>query len=148
VILSFGWTAHLLPPTGCKDTTRRRWAKKTLSAWQKAWDEDPSKFHKAYDKSSFVKGAKQIGWLRLKDRPYLEPLEAMPDADVAREGHPELNRDQFIRQYFWKPKKTWSDQDCDREFQQLLKTEFAVIRFEFEPLSMPEQLSIFAVINF
>lgn len=73
----------------------------------------------------------------------LEPLEAMPDADVAREGHPELNRDQFIRQYFWKPRKTWSDQDCDREFQQLLKTEFAVIRFEFEPLSMPEQLSIF-----
>lgn len=146
-ILSFGWTAHLLPPNGCKDTTRRQWSERTLKAWQKAWDENPNKLHKAYDKCSFVKGAKQIGWITLKERPFLEPLRKLTPVEITREGHPELTWLEFIEKYFWKPNKNWDDDTLNLEWCKLLKTEFVVVRFDYQSLAIatppePKQLSL------
>lgn len=133
MILSFGWTADLLPPHGCKDTTRRVWAERTLKSWQKAWDEGRLE-HDAVDKCLAYKG-KYIGKIFLKERPFLERLIAMPHDEVRREGHPELTTRQFIEKYFVEYKKTWGEEKKAEAYNSILSQEYAVIRFDFTPLS-------------
>ena len=70
----------------------------------------------AYDRF----GGKPIGHLRLTEKPYLESLNNMPDADVASEGYPELSKQQFIDNFF--PKTP-------------LAHKLLVIRFKFIPLA-------------
>ena len=134
-IISFGWTAQLLPPRGCKDTTRRLWSDRTVAMWQKAWDTNPDKLHAAWDKSPFVNGSQQVGSIQLIERPFLEKLHHMGDDEITREGHPELSRDEFIDKYFWKPKKSWDTEQDYAEYSKLMQTEFCVIRFNYIPLN-------------
>ena len=135
MILSFGWTSHLLPPRGCKDTTRRIWSDKTLNSWVKAYNTHPDKLHKAYDKSAFAKG-KQIGWLRLKEVPFVERLGDITAEEVAREGHPELKTGEFIERYFFHPKKRINPTEYRIAWAEAIDRKVVVVRFEFSP--MPE----------
>lgn len=132
MILSFGWTAHLLPPSGCKRETRRKAL--SIKAWAREWDKDPDKVHQAWNKVPFA-GGKQIGWFRLTHRPYLQLLCSMELEAVAREGHPEMtSTEAFIFEYFWKPKKSWSELRKQDEWDELYyNTPFCVIGFEFFP---------------
>lgn len=98
MIISFGWTAQYLPPNGTKDTTRRIWKERTLASWQKAWDEGRL-VHDAVDKN-LAYGGKRIGKVTLIERPYLEPLHKMPDADLIREGGMVATVQEFIDKYF------------------------------------------------
>ena len=116
MIISFGWTADLLPPKGPKDTTRRIWKPRTLSQWQKAWDEGRLT-HDAVDKC-LAYGGKRIGTVTLIALPYLEPLFRMPPEDLVREGGTCSTVPGFIDAYF--------DGNGDQEV--------AVVRFTFEPL--------------
>jgi hypothetical protein len=118
MIISFGWTAPLLPPAGTKDTTRRIWAPRTLTIWQKAWDKGRLE-HDAVDKC-LAYGGKRIGRIVLKERPFLQPLSEMVGAELVREGMrsaavPDV--DTFVTKYF----------GGDRS--QIV----AVVRFEFHP---------------
>ena len=97
-ILSFGWTAQYLPPVGTKDTTRRIWKPRTLASWQKAWDEGRLE-HTAVDKC-LAYGGQRIGQITLIERPRLEPLAAMPEADLIREGGMCDTVAEFINTYF------------------------------------------------
>ena len=122
MIISFGWTAQLLPPNGTKDTTRRIWKPRTLATWQKAWDECRL-WHDAVDKC-MAYGGQRIGRVMLKERPFLEPLSEMCGVELVREGMladevPDV--DTFIAKYF----------GGDRD--QVV----AVVRFEFHPLEAP-----------
>ena len=113
MIISFAWTTPALLE-GIKTVTRRQWADRTLASWQKAWDEDRLE-HKAYDKDPRAKG-RHIGTITLTKRPYLEPLKDMPFSDLEAEGG------------YWDTLEEFCDgTDLD--------TEFAVIRFTFEPLN-------------
>lgn len=118
MIISFGWTAQYLPPHGTKDTTRRCWKERTLKSWQKAWDEGRLT-HDAVDKC-LAYGGSRIGTITLLERPFLQPLSEMPQADVIREGGMVATVDEFIDKYF--------DGDRDRVV--------AVVRFHFEPHEM------------
>ena len=147
VILSFGWTANRLPPKGRKNETRRKWKPRQFEMWCKAWDTRPDAIHKAFDKCPAY-GGKQIGVFPLTDRPFLQEFQDMTPADVANEGHPEMLDDpdpveSFLKYYFWRPKKTWSQYQIEDEWEALLLTEVAVVRFEFEPVIPATQLSLF-----
>ena len=116
MIISFGWTADLLPPKGTKDTTRRIWHPRTLASWQRAWDEGRLT-HDAVDRN-LAYGGKRIGKITLIERPYLESLFKMPAADLVREGGMCATVPEFIAAYF--------DGNADQDV--------AVVRFAFEPL--------------
>ena len=116
MIISFGWTADLLPPKGTKDTTRRIWKPRTLASWQRAWDEGRHT-HIATDKN-MAYGGKRIGTITLIERPYLEPLYKMPVEDLVREGGTCSTVVGFINAYF--------NDNGDQEV--------AVVRFKFQPL--------------
>jgi hypothetical protein len=116
MILSFGWTEQYLPPNGTKDTTRRVWKERTLKSWQKAWDEGRLT-HDAVDKC-LAYGGKRIGKITLLERPRVEPLSYMDDAELIREGGMVDSVDEFIDKYF----------GGDRDLA------VAVVRFTFEPL--------------
>ena len=149
MILSFGWTADLLPPHGCKCETRRD--KKSHAAWAREWDKNPDKIHDAWSSSPFVKGGKPIGKFRLTERPYLQLLCEMDQDAVAREGHPELLPEGFIHKYFWKPKKSWSELQRQDEWDDLYyNTHMTVIAFDFTPLGdlpVEGQMSIFDLLE-
>jgi hypothetical protein len=119
MILSFGWTAEYLPPAGTKDTTRRVWAARTLATWQKAWDENRLE-HDAVDRC-IAYGGSRIGWIYLKERPFLQRLSDMPTSDLVREGGMVSSVDEFIERYF----------AGDRDL------EVAVIRFKFLSTIVP-----------
>jgi hypothetical protein len=147
MILSFGWTHHLLPPHGRKCETRRN--AKSLTAWERQWDKDPSKVHQAWSKVPFA-GGEKIGEFRLTHRPYLQFLCEMDAEAVAREGHPELLPEGFIQKYFWNPKKSWSEMQRQDEWDELIHNKpFCVIGFSFTPIAdlpVEGQLSIFDVL--
>ena len=98
MIISFGWTAKYLPPIGPKDTTRRLWKPRTLASWQRAWD-DGRLEHQAVDRC-LAYGGQRIGRITLKERPFLERLGDMTDADLIREGGMAATVGEFIDRYF------------------------------------------------
>lgn len=114
-MISFGWTAQYLPPHGRKDTTRRLWKPRTLKSWQKAWDEDRLT-HTAVNKC-LAYGGERIGTITLLERPFLEKLGEMPEADLLREGGMCSSVEEFINRYF--------NGDADQSV--------AVVRFHFQP---------------
>lgn len=81
--ISFAWTLEPLL-AGKKTVTRRKWAKRTIKRWQRAWDNGP-RLHDAYDKLPCW-GGKKIGYIGLTARPYMERLADMPESDVEAEG--------------------------------------------------------------
>ena len=115
MILSFGWTEQYLPPNGPKDTTRRVWSARHLASWQKAWDEGRLE-HDAANKC-LAYGGKKIGRITLTERPTLETLAQMPEADLIREGGMCDSVEEFIDRYF----------RGDRS------VEVAVVRFQYKP---------------
>jgi hypothetical protein len=114
--ISFGWTAQYLPPHGVKSVTRRIWKPKTLSIWQKAYDEN-RRLHGAWNKSTFAPGAKRIGEIYLLQRPYLEALTDMEPSDVIHEGGMVDSVAEFAAKYF----------------KGDLSQEVVVVRFRFTP---------------
>jgi hypothetical protein len=122
MIISFGWTSQYLPPKGTKCVTRRRWAERTIQAWQRSFDADPTRRHIAVNKC-LAYGGKSIGSLTLTARPYLERLADMPHEDLVHEGGMCNSVQEFIDRYF--------DGDSDRMV--------TVIRFKFTEFT---QLSI------
>ena len=119
MIISFGWTAEFLPPNGTKDTTRRIWKPRTFEQWQRAWDDN--RLHHTAVNKCLAYGGKIIGQISLKERPYLEKLADMPEADIVREGGMVATVDEFIDKYF------------DGNSEQVV----AVIRFDFDPKLLP-----------
>ena len=139
MIITFGLTADLLPPHGCKDTTRRAWTDRTLQAWQRAYRDRPNEWHLAFNKVPFAQGSHQIGLVRLLEEPCREPLRAMTADEVRREGRADLLDAadpvaEFVRAYFWKPRKSWDEQTRRDRWEALLNREYVVFRFEFRPV--------------
>jgi hypothetical protein len=92
-----------------------------MRAWQNAWDLN-RKIHQAYDSSPRA-GGRQIGMIKLTDRPYYESLLEMPESDLIAEGGLWQTRDEFISFIGGDPLRR-----------------VAVIRFEFtrQDLVLPE----------
>lgn len=129
--ISFGWTRDLLPDMGgCKEETRRTWTERHRKMWQNQFDATPLKWHKAFNKAQMY-GGEQIGWIQLKERPYLQHIYEMDSAAVAREGHPGWTPTDFLKHYFWKPNKKWTPEQAIAEWTKLLNTEVVVIRFHY-----------------
>jgi hypothetical protein len=83
MILTFAKTeAEFL--AGIKTVTRRFYKSTQTARWQAQWDKG-NHIHKAYDKSP-RQGGKQIGWLKLTERPYVERLSDMPESELEAEG--------------------------------------------------------------
>ncbi|AFZ38304.1 hypothetical protein Sta7437_4876 (plasmid) [Stanieria cyanosphaera PCC 7437] len=76
----------------------------------------------AFDKDK-RRGGSLVGWLRLTEKPYQELLLDLPEGDLVAEGYPKLNQEKFIDRFF-----------NGDPFQEVW-----VIKFEFEPLSEPNQ---------
>ena len=117
MIISYGWTAQYLPPSGTKDTTRRCWKPRTLASWQRSFDREPGRPHVAVDKC-LAYGGKQIGTIVLKERPYLEKLADMKEEELLREGGMCNTIEEFIDRYF------------GGNGDQMV----TVVRFNFEPI--------------
>ena len=89
LIISFAKTTPALL-AGIKTVTRRFWTAGHAAKFRKgmkvqAWDKSP-RYH-----------GKQVGVIRLTEKPYLEPLRKMPEEDVAAEGVPGVTtKEQFI----------------------------------------------------
>lgn len=94
--ISFGWTSDRLPPNGCKSVTRRKWSDKRLKTMRRYCEE--GRVLPAVNKSLCYGGA-QIGWLRLVSITS-EVLAAIDQAEVVKEGYPELTRDEFLQKFF------------------------------------------------
>lgn len=118
MIIGFHKTSNYLPPHGPKDTTRRRWAQRTIEIWQRAWD-NGRLTHVATDKS-LRNGGQRIGEITLKARPFLQRLRDMPESDLRREGGMCATVDEFIEAYFQ------GDRDAV----------VCVVRFDFQPYSI------------
>jgi len=116
VIISFAWTTPALVD-GRKTVTRRDWNPGYLRRWQQAWDRGDY-VHQAWNASPRA-GGRQVGWITLTHRPYLERLADMPAADLDAEGGDWKTLGEFI-----------GDRDP--------ATRLAVIRFSFEPLQSPQ----------
>lgn len=114
LIISFGKTLEPLLQ-GKKSVTRRLWkdlhAAKILAAW------DNWQLIRAFDKDPRYKG-KQVGWLRLTQEPYKEPILRMPHTDLELEGGMCQTVGEFVDKYF----------DGDNF------AEVWVIRFQFLPM--------------
>ena len=104
MILSFAWTTDVLL-AGKKTCTRRVWSDRTARAWVNAYTSDAPKatcpfrdrlIHSAWNKCSFLKGAKKIADIRLTQLPYRERLANMPESDLEAEGGLWASRDEFI----------------------------------------------------
>ena len=126
MILSFGWTSQYLPPTGCKDTTRRIWSDRTFKAACKAWDEGRL-WHDAVNKQLCF-GGDYIGKWKYLERPFKQPLSEMTPDELIREGGMVDTVDEFIDKYF----------GGDSTLEPV------VVRFHFTPLVLPKpkQLSL------
>ncbi len=103
MILSFAWTTDVLL-AGNKTCTCRVWSERTARAWVNAYQGD-GRFanrrrhrllHSAWDKCSFIKGAKKIADIRLTQLPYQERLTDMPQSDLDAEGGLWASLDEFI----------------------------------------------------
>jgi len=97
MLISFAWTMEPLM-AGRKTCTRRRWAERTMRAWQTAWDEGRRR-HQAWDKLPY-RGGHQRGFIDLTCRPYWEILRDMPESDVQAEGGMCDTTKEFIERYF------------------------------------------------
>ena len=69
---------------GRKTVTRRKWKPRHVKTWQRAWD-NGKLVHQAWSKVPYAGGV-YLGDFELICRPYLEPLEMMPEADLLAEG--------------------------------------------------------------
>lgn len=104
MILSNARTTNVLL-AGKKTCTRRVWSDaskaglplpaRTATAWISAYQGDRL-LHSAWDKCSFVKGAKKIADIRLTQLPYQERLEDMPQPDLNAEGGLWASKEEFI----------------------------------------------------
>ena len=83
MILAFSKTTQQLL-TGHKSVTRRFWADSYVAKWQSEYDKG-FKLHTAYDKSP-RNGGKLVGWIRLTERPYREPLSMLTESELLAEG--------------------------------------------------------------
>jgi hypothetical protein len=104
MILSFAWTTDVLL-AGKRTCTRRVWSERTARAWVNAYQGDAPKatcpfrdrlIHSAWNKCSFMKGAKKIADIRLTHLPYQERLADMPESDLDAEGGLWASLDEFI----------------------------------------------------
>lgn len=84
-IISFSWTTPALLD-GRKTVTRRVWKRNNLI---------PGEIVQAYNKSPRFKG-KRVALIKITQA-YLEPLCAITESDVAREGGCWKDREEFIR---------------------------------------------------
>jgi hypothetical protein len=130
MILSFGWTSQYLPPTGCKDTTRRLWSDRTFKTWCNAWESDRL-WHDAVDKQLCFKG-NYIGRIKLLEKPFKQPISEITPDELVREGNMVSTVDEFIDKYF----------EGDRTLEPV------VVRFQFVPLVLPKpkQLSLLELV--
>lgn len=94
MILSFTWTSDVLL-SGQKTCTRRRWQYQTAKRWTNAW-ENGRYIHDAWNKIPLCPGAKKIADIRLTQKPYPEPLAAMPFSDLEAEGGLWESTEEFI----------------------------------------------------
>lgn len=94
MILSFAWTNDVLL-AGNKTCTRRVWSDRTARAWVNAYQSDRL-IHSAWNKCSFVKGAKKVADIRLTQLPYQERLGDMPQSDLDAEGGLWASKNEFI----------------------------------------------------
>lgn len=94
MILSNARTTNVLL-AGQKTCTRRVWSERTARAWVNAYKSDRL-IHAAWDKCSFVKGAKKIADIKLTQSPYQERLKDMPQSDLDAEGGLWASREEFI----------------------------------------------------
>ena len=94
MILSFAWTTDALL-TGKKTCTRRLWSERTARAWVNAYQGERL-IHAAWDKCSFVRGAKKVADIQLTQLPYQERLRDMPQSDLDAEGGFWASLDEFI----------------------------------------------------
>jgi hypothetical protein len=113
VPISFGYTTPQL--FAGKSVTRRCWKDSYAQQFIKRWQCGITTYI-ALDKDRRW-GGKQIGWITLTCCPYKQRLSEMPLSDLAAEGFPELNAQEFIQRFFKgdRTKEVW------------------VIRFKFTP---------------
>ncbi len=123
--ISFAYTTPCLQAR-CKDVTRREWDDDYAARFQKG------EVVGALDKL-FRAGGKQIGTIRLLEKPYIESEGLMPDRDYHGEGFAFL--DAFPR---FKP-AMWAQTDLRVKFQRdrLIGDEFWVVRFEILDIARP-----------
>ena len=101
-----------------------------MAHWQRGFDAGRV-WHRAISKN-LGWGGKDIGLIRLKERPHRQFLAEMPDSDLVAEGGMVDSVSEFI----------------DRYFDGNSTLNVAVIRFDFLPLpSTSEQSEAFALIN-
>ncbi|WP_413167997.1 hypothetical protein ACL6C3_14875 [Capilliphycus salinus ALCB114379] len=96
VAISFGYTTRQLFEG--KSVTRRCWKDSYAQNFIKRWQRGITTYI-ALDKDRRW-GGKQIGWITLTCCPYKQRLSEMPLSDLAAEGFPELNRQEFIERFF------------------------------------------------
>ena len=97
--ISFGKTITELL-SGQKTVTRRAWKDNQAYKFIDDWDAKPGEFIYPALTKSYQAGGKQVGYVRLTHRPYLEKLADMPDSDLAAEGFPDLSKQEFIDRFF------------------------------------------------
>ncbi|MCG5062190.1 MAG: hypothetical protein KA714_30550 [Limnoraphis sp. WC205] len=96
VPISFGYTTPQLFEG--KSVTRRCWKDSYAQNFIKRWQRGITTYI-ALDKDRRW-GGKQIGTITLTCCPYKQRLSDMPEADLAAEGFPELNAQEFIQRFF------------------------------------------------
>lgn len=96
VAISFGYTTPQLFEG--KSVTRRCWKDSYAQQFIKRWQRGITTYI-ALDKDRRW-GGKQIGWITLTCCPYKQRLSDMPQSDLAAEGFPELNAQEFIQRFF------------------------------------------------
>ncbi|MBW4640535.1 MAG: hypothetical protein KME05_20355 [Gloeocapsa sp. UFS-A4-WI-NPMV-4B04] len=105
MILSFAWTTDVLL-AGKKTCTRRVWSERTAQAWVNAYKSDRL-IHSAWDKCSFVKGAKKITDIQLTHLPYQQALRDMPQSDLDAEGGLCASKEEFVNLFGSPEKVVW-----------------------------------------
>jgi len=122
--VSFGGIPTEVIPT--KTVTRRQWKpsymKKFLDAYDRAQESSSTLRIPAIDKGFYAKG-KQIGWLAVSQKPYLEKLVYMPFQDLIAEGGMCDSVNDFANRYFGGN----------------LDLEVWVIRYQFTPLEVTNE---------
>lgn len=110
-IISFAWTTSALL-AGNKTVTRRIWKRYNLR---------PGEIVQAYNKNPRSKG-KRIALIKII-RAYIEPLEAITESDVKREGGLWKDREEFIKFFLsGHPELT--------EKSEIYRIEFEVVKIE------------------
>lgn len=96
IAISFGYTTPQLFEG--KSVTRRCWKDSYAQQFIKRWQCGITTYI-ALDKDRRW-GGKQIGWITLTCCPIKQRLSEMPLSDLAAEGFPELNAQEFIQRFF------------------------------------------------